>query len=235
MDKAKAEKREGPEVNREILQVGIGTNWWGKIIRALAVEEKMAQPCGVLTQQMIAVTPEGKLYPSQEMAFNVELPDRAPGTREFYCVGDLYADPVLDKMAMTRTSLLKSSDMRPPAPFDCNVCVAKSACIGGCHCRYVGQDGVNPENRFDVPSGYCPSKRAAMHGLLRALAIGHYLTPKGYEEGYDGSMNAGPGTPGKKRPDRLQAIEMELRSLRKRLDTLPVAILEGVDMDGEGH
>jgi hypothetical protein len=42
------------------------------------------------------------------------------------------------------------------------------ACLGGCHCQYAGQDGIDPSNRYDIARGFCESYRAAMTGMARA-------------------------------------------------------------------
>ncbi len=144
--------------------------WSAKLDKALRVDKKMVQPCGT-GLGMLAVTPEGYLYPSQEMAFTVFEPGKAPGTAEHYRVGNVMKEPVIDEVALARVSSIQTADMRPPAPFDCEDCVAKSASIGGCHCRYVGQDGYSAENRFEVAPGYCQSMRAAMTGLIQAACI----------------------------------------------------------------
>jgi hypothetical protein len=44
-------------------------------------------------------------------------------------------------------------------------------------CRYVGQDGIDPANRFNTPAGYCQSFRAAITGLLQAWAIEKRIQP----------------------------------------------------------
>jgi hypothetical protein len=46
--------------------------------------------------------------------------------------------------------------------------VVRVACLGGCHCQYVGQDRVDPANRYDIARGFCESYRAAMTGMVRA-------------------------------------------------------------------
>ena len=222
----------GPEATAaraEANRRGMGCNWWGKLLRAMTVAEKMVQPCGASSRQMIAVSPEGWLYPSQEMVYTSVLPDRAPGTDTYYRVGDLCADPIMDPEAMERTSRIKVSDMRPPSGLDCERCVAKSACIGGCHCRGIGQDGIDPANRFDVSRGHCQSKVAALSGLLVAASISRWVRPVGWTgEEYQGSMNAGPQAKKAKPTDRLGQIEDDLRGIRRKLDSLQIVQVEPV-------
>jgi len=155
----------------------ISTNWLSRHDRAMTVDAKMEQPCGTGTG-MLALTPEGWLYPSQEMAFTVFDPSRAAGTAEYYRVGDVRADPVIDRPALTRVSGIKVADMRVTAKgYACGDCVAKADCIGGCHCRYVGQHVDDPAYRYDVPAGYCQSNVAAHTGLLQAAAVERRVRP----------------------------------------------------------
>lgn len=166
---------------RRMIRGEFGSNWFGKIERALEVDEKMVQPCGT-GLRMLGLSPEGWLYPSQEMVYNVVNPapdggSRAPNTERYYRVGDVGKEPVIDRMALARVSIIKTSQMRPPPPFMCENCVARSASIGGCHCRLMGADGVDPANRFDVLPGYCQSMTAAMTGLLQAAAIERWVRP----------------------------------------------------------
>lgn len=149
--------------------------WKNKLKTALEVDSKMDQPCGT-GLGMLALTPEGKLFPSQEMAFTVYEPGRAAGTPEYYTVGDVRKDPVIRKEDLARTSDIKVSQMKAAPGFDCDDCIAKSMCISGCHCRYVGQDS-DPASRFQAPDGYCKSTRSAMTGLLQAAAIERYVRP----------------------------------------------------------
>lgn len=139
---------------RLVWQGKIGSNWREKLIRAGTVDQKMVTPCGT-GLHMLGLTPEGWLYPSQEMAFTVFEPEKAPGTAEHYRVGDVRKTPVIDVARLADVSQIRTVQMKPPAPFDCEDCVAKSASIGGCHCRYVGADGTDPANRFGVLPGYC--------------------------------------------------------------------------------
>jgi hypothetical protein len=123
------------------------------------------------------------------MVYTVEKPDRAPGTSEFYRIGDLNKTPVLDVVRLAEVSTIRTEQMRPPAPFKCETCVAKSASIGGCHCRYVGQDGMDPSNRFDVTPGYCESTVAIHAGMLMGASVARWIRPQGWSgKPYTGSM-----------------------------------------------
>lgn len=152
----------------------VRSNWEGKYERA-AHGKRMERPCGLATG-MLAVTPEGDIYPSQEMAFTVYEDGRAPGTETYYRVGNVVDG--LDPFAVARVGLLKTEDMKPPPGFDCGDCIATAMCIGGCHCRYVGQDGVDPASRMDIPAGYCPSNRAMLTGMMQAAWISGSLRPE---------------------------------------------------------
>lgn len=166
-------------VGRMCARGALQSNWWGKYERAGTVDQKMERPCGLATR-MLALTPEGDLFPSQEMAFTVYEPGRAPGTPDHYRVGNVARTPVLDPVAKVRVGLLKTSDMRPRPGFNCEDCVAKSACIGGCHCRYVGGDGLDPAQRMDIPAGHCQSMRAFMTGMMMGAWIERRLRPENY-------------------------------------------------------
>lgn len=170
----------GKRAGRLIARGELQSNWGGKYITAGTKDTKMERPCGLATG-MLAATPEGDLFPSQEMAFTVYEEGRAPGTVEHYRVGNVVDG--LDPIALARVGILRVSDMRPPAGFDCNDCVAKSACIGGCHCRYVGQDGQNPASRMDIPEGHCPSMRAMMTGLMMGHWVERKLRPENAKPG----------------------------------------------------
>ncbi|KKK90511.1 hypothetical protein LCGC14_2722280, partial [marine sediment metagenome] len=173
----------GKRVGRRIAEGRLQSNWESKYIKAGTVDTKMERPCGLATG-MLALTPEGHIFPSQEMAFTVYEEGRAPGTPQTYKVGDLANIPVLDPFAQARVGLLKTEDMRTPIEpntgraYDCNDCIAKSACIGGCHCRYVGMDGQDPTNRMDIPAGHCPSMRSMMTGIMMGHWIARELRPK---------------------------------------------------------
>jgi len=158
-------------VGRRSMRGEFSTNWTSRYNRAMTGTEKMAQPCGLGTG-MLALTPEGWLYPSQEMAFSVFDPSRDPGTADWYRVGDIRKDPVLDVEAQRRVGGIKTSDMRVTAEgYSCGNCIAKADCIGGCHCRYVGQKIGDPSYRYDVAAGHCQSLVAVHTGLLQAAAI----------------------------------------------------------------
>lgn len=169
-------------VGRLALQGELLTNWKGKLERAMLTDEKMEQPCGTGTG-MLALTPEGYLYPSQEMAFTVFQPGRAAGTAEHYRVGNVFSDPVIDRARLADVSGITTADMQLPTDpatgvkYDCSNCIAKSDSIGGCHCRYVGQRHEDPSYRFDVPLGYCQSNVAAHTGMLQAAAIERWVRP----------------------------------------------------------
>jgi sulfatase maturation enzyme AslB (radical SAM superfamily) len=165
----------GKRAARRMAQGKLLSYWQGKYDKA-GTGQRMQQPCGLGTR-MLALTPEGLLYPSQEMAFTAFEPERAPGTAEHYCVGDVAKTPVLDAEALRRVGQIQTKDMRPPPPFDCSDCVAEAASIGGCHCRYIGQDGIDPANRYDVPEGYCQSQRAMITGMMQGFWVEKKLRP----------------------------------------------------------
>lgn len=147
------------------------SNWYGRIEKLIRGGGKReAKPCGT-GPGMISVTPEGDLYPSQEMGFMVHEPDRAPGTAEFYRLGNVYNTPVWEPQdKLERIFALKNDDMIPPLGRDCVSCPIRTISFGGCHCRYVGQDGEDPSNRYDVMPGWCQSQIAAASGGLLAFA-----------------------------------------------------------------
>jgi len=164
-------------VGRLAIRGEIGSNWMSKLDRAITTDAKMEQPCGTGTG-MLALTPEGFLYPSQEMAFTVFEPWRAKGTAEWYRVGDVRKSPVIDPVALQRVSGIKTSELKVQAPgYACDNCIAKSDCIGGCHCRYVGQITDDPGYRFNIPAGYCESNVAAHTGMLQAAQIERWVRP----------------------------------------------------------
>lgn len=174
-------------VGRLVARGELQTNWHQKYIKAGTVDQRMERPCGV-GSSMLALTPEGWLYTSQELAWTVFAPERAPGTAEYYRVGDVSRQPVLDPMALARVGLLKTVDMKPKPEFSCDDCVARSASIGGCHCRYAGSAGYSadgsiiagddPARRTDVPRGYCQSMRAALTGFMMGMWIERRLRPE---------------------------------------------------------
>lgn len=163
-------------VARRCITGRMASNWMGYLEKALTVDQKMAVPCGT-GLAMLGLSPEGWLYPSQEMVYTTVLPGRAPGTAEHYRVGDVFRDPVIDQEVLRRVSAIRTEQMRPPPPFDCNNCIARSVSIGGCHCRYVGQDARDPANRFDVLPGYCQSMVSAMTGMVQGAAIERWVRP----------------------------------------------------------
>jgi sulfatase maturation enzyme AslB (radical SAM superfamily) len=172
---------------RLMAQGKLESYWKGKYIKAGTSDKKMEKPCGLATG-MLALTPEGYIYGSQELAFTVFEPERAKGTAEYYRVGNVAAKPVLDPFALARVGILKTADMKPKPEFSCEDCVAKSACIGSCHCRLVGSEGFDanagilpsedPGRRTDVPRGYCQSLRSAMFGLIGGFWIERDCGPK---------------------------------------------------------
>lgn len=177
-------------------KIGLGCNWYGKLQRALTVDHKMAQPCGT-GLNMVGVSPEGWLYPSQEMVYTAAQPGRAPGTLEYYRLGDLNKSPVLDIPKLQELSQIRTEQMRPPAPFNCETCVAHSASIGGCHCRYVGdyKAGIDVTNRFDVTPGYCQSTIAVHTGMLMGASVARYIRPDGWNGvQFHGSMQQRAGS-----------------------------------------
>ena len=152
-----------------------GTNLLSKFNELFLKDDRQAQPCGTGTG-MMAVTPEGWLYPSQEMAFTVVEPGRAPGTAEYYRIGNVHNSPVIDAERLAVVSTIQNSEMKQPPGFDCNNCAAKVISFGGCHCRYVGADGVDPSNRYDVLPGWCQSEQGWVTGFLQAAVIEKYIT-----------------------------------------------------------
>jgi len=163
-------------VARRCITGRMSSNWMQKLEQALTVDQKMAVPCGT-GLAMLGLSPEGWLYPSQEMVYTAVRPDRAPGTDLYYRVGDVLRSPVIDQVALRRVSAIRTEQMKPPAPFNCENCIAKSASIGGCHCRYVGMDGHDPANRYDVLPGYCQSMVSAMTGMVQGACIERWVRP----------------------------------------------------------
>jgi uncharacterized protein len=147
------------------------SNWYTRLekyVRGAGTREE--KPCGT-GMGMLSVTPEGDLYPSQELGFMVHEPGKAPGTAEFYRLGNVLNNPVWESdEKISRIFALKNDDMVPPAGRDCVTCPVRSISFGGCHCRYVGQDGVDPSYRYNVMPGWCQSQIAAASGGLMACA-----------------------------------------------------------------
>jgi uncharacterized protein len=161
--------RRGERKGRELF-----SNWPGKFDEALIKLAKPAQPCGT-GLHMLALTPEGWLYPSQEMAFTSLEPNRAPGTAEYYRVGDIRQVPVIDQEKLRVVSGIKNEQMVTPPGFSCSNCIANPISFGGCHCRYIGQDGADPANRFNIMPGWCQSMQSAMTGLAQGALIEKYV------------------------------------------------------------
>jgi radical SAM protein with 4Fe4S-binding SPASM domain len=111
------------------------------------------------------------------MAFTVFEEGRAPGTPEHYRIGDVFASPVIDVERLADVSQIRNDQMKPPAGYDCTTCVARASCFGGCHCRLVGGDGIDPAYRFGVPLGLCESMVASVTGMLRGAAIARRVAP----------------------------------------------------------
>lgn len=155
---------------------GLSSNMWHKMKQGIDLwssgKDRGEKPCGT-SLNMLALTPEGWLFPSQEMAFNTCEPDRAPGTMEYYRVGNIYNTPVIDPVAVNRAMDIYVNQMNEPTElgFNCQNCVARKLSFGGCHCRYVGQDGVNPAHRHTVMPGWCQHSQAYWNGLLQAAMI----------------------------------------------------------------
>lgn len=149
-------------------------NFMNKFDEANIKIAKPEVPCGT-GLHMLALTPEGWLYPSQEMAFVALEPDRAPGTAEYYRVGDVNKDPVIDQERLSVVSQIRNDQMILPEGFDCGNCIANPVSFGGCHCRYIGQDGTNPENRFQIMPGWCQSQQGALTGILQGAMIERYV------------------------------------------------------------
>lgn len=150
------------------------TNFMSKFDESMIKLAKPDVPCGT-GLHMLALTPEGWLYPSQEMAFVALEPDRAPGTAEYYRVGDVNKDPVIDQERLSVVSKITNDQMVLPEGFDCSNCVANEVSFGGCHCRYIGQDGTDPANRFQVMPGWCQTMQGALTGILQGAKIEKYI------------------------------------------------------------
>jgi radical SAM protein with 4Fe4S-binding SPASM domain len=152
------------------------TNWFSrieKLVRGAGTRDE--KPCGT-SLGMISVTPEGYLYPSQEMGFMVFEPGKAKGTPEWYRLGNVYNDPVWDYDKFERVFALKNDEMVPPPGRNCNSCPVRSISFGGCHCRYVGQVNNDPSYRYNVMPGWCQAINATGTGGLLAFAREGYIT-----------------------------------------------------------
>jgi uncharacterized protein len=154
------------------------SNWWGKFEKA-GTATRMERPCGTNVHGMLALTPEGDLFPSQEMAFTVYEDGKPPETPRWYKVGNVAQDPVLDPVAAARISILRTKDMTAPEGYDCADCAANAICIGGCHCRHVGQND-DPGHRTDVPRGVCQSNRAFLSGIMMGAWVERKLRPASF-------------------------------------------------------
>lgn len=163
-------------VARRCIQGLMSSNWMSYLEKALTIDQKMETPCGT-GLAMLGLSPEGWLYPSQEMVYTAVRPGNAPGTAEHYRVGDVRRSPVIDVEHLAIVSAIKTAQMKPPAPFDCNNCIAKSVSIGGCHCRYIGMDKADPTNRYQVLPGYCQSMQSSMTGMVQGAAIERWVRP----------------------------------------------------------
>lgn len=156
------------------------SNWKVKLDAVLEGRPMMEQPCGMGTG-MLALTPEGDLYPSQEMAFLAYEPDRAEGTADYYRVGNVLNSPVINEEALERIGKLKTKDIITPKGFDCDECVAAPISLKGCHCRYIGGHN-DPSYRYDALIGYCQSMEAAMTGMLQAAKVKKYTGVKPWKQ-----------------------------------------------------
>ncbi len=150
------------------------TNFLKKFNDIILKDDRAEQPCGT-GLHMLGLSPEGWLYPSQEMVFTVVEPNRAPGTEPFYRVGNVHDDPVIDQERLAEVSTIRNDQMVIPEGFDCNNCAARPISFGGCHCRYVGADGVDPSNRYDVLPGWCQTSQGWIAGFLLAAMIEKYI------------------------------------------------------------
>jgi radical SAM protein with 4Fe4S-binding SPASM domain len=164
-------------VMRLCIRKSMSSNWAGKFYETYIRSSKPLQPCGT-GLSMLALTPEGYLYPSQEMAFKAFEPGVAEGTAEYYKVGDVFHDPVINQTRLTEVSGIKNSQMRTPKGFDCGDCAANPVSFGGCHCRYIGQDGHDPKNRYDIAPGWCQSMQSIFAGLHLGAKIEGKLSYK---------------------------------------------------------
>jgi uncharacterized protein len=168
----------------------LSSNLWYKFKQGVGIwndpknltKTRGEKPCGT-SINMLALSPEGWLYPSQEMCFNAAEPGRAPGTMEYYKVGDVFNTPVIDQVALERTSDIFVSQMKEPEGRNCKNCVARPLSFGGCHCRYVGQDGVDPTQRHTVTPGWCQKQEAHWNGMMQAAMIEGLLSMKGDNNG----------------------------------------------------
>jgi radical SAM protein with 4Fe4S-binding SPASM domain len=159
-------------VGRRIISGELLTNWSRRLDAMLEARPRQAEACGT-GRYMLALSPEGWLYPSQEMVYAAALPGRREDALDFYRVGDVFSTPVLDPEAQRRVADTRTSRMRPQSGHSCEDCCAISWCLGGCHCSRIGS-GNSPEDRYLVGPGTCRSNVAVSRGLLGAAAIHGY-------------------------------------------------------------
>lgn len=183
------------------------SNWYSRVEKLVRNKgEREVKPCGT-GMGMLSVTPEGDLYPSQEMGFMVHEPGKAPGTAEFYRLGNVLRDVVWEPDEKIRRIFeLKNDDMTPPAGFDCVTCPVRSISFGGCHCRYVGQRD-DPSYRYDVAPGWCQSQIAAASGAL--LAFARYGKVKLSDDVQKGSDNVRTPTQVKVAKHQLTIVDLD--------------------------
>lgn len=159
----------------------ISTNYEVKMEKAL-FQKRLMTPCGT-GENMLALTPEGWLYPSQEMAFSCLEPERAPDTNNYYRVGNVFKDPVIDEKHLNEVKQIKIDDLIPCSIFSCDECIARRVCVGGCHCRYVGQNQKDASYRFDIPEAFCSTMIASLQGfLIGAIIEGWFMKFKKEKE-----------------------------------------------------
>ena len=197
---------------------GFRCNLFGKFNELFMKDDRDTQPCGT-GLSMLAVSPEGWLYPSQEMIFTVVEPGRAPGTEAYYRVGDVGNTPVIDAERLTDVSTITNDEMKTPPGFDCNNCAAKVISFGGCHCRYVGSDGTDPSNRYDVLPGWCQTEQAWVTGFLQAAVIEKYITFR---------MNKPAAKPHVHQPVGIENVFEAITRLEKKFDSMDVMKVEKV-------
>ena len=155
--------------------IEFNTNMMAKFHETYLKVFKPLKPCGT-SERMAALTPEGYLYPSQEMAFKAFEPGVAPGTAEYYRIGDVRNSPVIDVEQQRLVNSLETREMKPAPEFNCDDCPVAPVCVGSCHCRNIGQNGSDPSYRYDVAPGWCQSMRAALRGMTMGAKLEHYVT-----------------------------------------------------------
>lgn len=185
----------------------LSSNWLGKLDKVLRNKPRPGQPCGT-GRAMLAATPEGWLYPSQEMAFMALEPDRLPGTALRYRVGDVLEDPVIDDEHLKSTAAIYTDQLIPGPGHNCDTCIGAAACVGGCHCRHVGQI-----NRHGIPEDHCTTMKAAISGILEGTVMEGGLQRR--REGPQPSFFAFE-----------KAIRADLKKINDKLDTAPIVVIE---------